>query len=92
VGTGGTGRDNRKAARVLGFQPQCSDIDTIVATAWRWHMSMRQRRPESTQKVTVGRSSRMMRGRSDDAGAGDRRRQIISGPPWRTICASSLPT
>lgn len=27
----------RKAARVLGFAPTRSDLETIVETAWRWH-------------------------------------------------------
>lgn len=28
---------NQKARRVLGWQPQYSDIDTIIQTAWAWH-------------------------------------------------------
>jgi UDP-arabinose 4-epimerase len=36
--------DNRKAARVLGFRPQYSDIDTIIATAWRWQTMSKRRR------------------------------------------------
>jgi UDP-glucose-4-epimerase GalE len=35
--------DYSKAARVLQWRPQHSDIDNIVATAWRWHA--RDRRP-----------------------------------------------
>ena len=29
--------DAAKAQRVLHWQPQCSDIDMIIRTAWRWH-------------------------------------------------------
>jgi UDP-arabinose 4-epimerase len=29
----------RKAARVLGWKPRYTDLDEIVATAWRWHFS-----------------------------------------------------
>lgn len=31
--------DARKARELLGWQPRCSDLDTIVETAWRWHTS-----------------------------------------------------
>ncbi len=30
--------DNTKAREVIGFNPQYSDIDTIVKTAWQWHI------------------------------------------------------
>ncbi|MQX36374.1 UDP-glucose 4-epimerase GalE [Roseospira navarrensis] len=33
------------AARVLGFRPTLSDLDTIAGTAWRWHQSVRASRP-----------------------------------------------
>jgi UDP-glucose-4-epimerase GalE len=29
--------DPRRARELLGWQPQCSDLDSIVANAWRWH-------------------------------------------------------
>jgi UDP-arabinose 4-epimerase len=29
--------DATRARTVLGWQPECSDLDTIVRTAWRWH-------------------------------------------------------
>lgn len=29
--------DNTKAAEILGFHPQHSDLETIVRTAWNWH-------------------------------------------------------
>ncbi len=29
--------DNSKAVRELNWQPQCSDIKTIIQTAWNWH-------------------------------------------------------
>jgi UDP-arabinose 4-epimerase len=29
--------DPRRARTVLGWQPRCSDLTTIVETAWRWH-------------------------------------------------------
>jgi UDP-glucose 4-epimerase len=28
---------SEKARRVLGWRPKYADIDTIIATAWRWH-------------------------------------------------------
>jgi UDP-glucose 4-epimerase len=31
--------DSRLAQRVLDWQPQYTDIESIVATAWRWHQS-----------------------------------------------------
>jgi UDP-glucose 4-epimerase len=31
--------DARKAREILDWQPRCADIDSIVATAWRWHSS-----------------------------------------------------
>jgi UDP-glucose 4-epimerase len=31
--------DARKAREVLNWQPRYADIDSIVATAWRWHSS-----------------------------------------------------
>ncbi|MGH9373712.1 MAG: NAD-dependent epimerase/dehydratase family protein, partial [Vicinamibacterales bacterium] len=31
--------DPRKAANVLGWRTQCSGLQTIVETAWRWHAS-----------------------------------------------------
>jgi UDP-arabinose 4-epimerase len=31
--------DPRRANTVLGWQAQCSDLRTIVDTAWRWHQS-----------------------------------------------------
>lgn len=27
-----------KAAKVLGWKPKCSNLETIIETAWRWHM------------------------------------------------------
>ena len=30
--------DNTKAKEVIGFNPKYSDIDTIVKTAWQWHI------------------------------------------------------
>ncbi len=30
--------DPAKAANVLGWRPQMSDLDTIVSTAWAWHV------------------------------------------------------
>jgi UDP-glucose 4-epimerase len=29
--------DATKAQTVLGWKPECSDLETIVETAWRWH-------------------------------------------------------
>lgn len=29
--------DNKKATELLGFNPQYSDLETIVKTAWQWH-------------------------------------------------------
>lgn len=29
--------DGRLATQTLGFQPQRSDLETIISTAWRWH-------------------------------------------------------
>ncbi len=29
--------DNKKAKKELGFNPQYSDLETIVKTAWQWH-------------------------------------------------------
>lgn len=29
--------DNAKAKEILGFNPQYSDLETIVQTAWKWH-------------------------------------------------------
>lgn len=29
--------DNSKARKMLGFNPQYSDLETIVKTAWQWH-------------------------------------------------------
>jgi UDP-arabinose 4-epimerase len=29
--------DSRLAKRRLGFRPRCSDLDTILASAWAWH-------------------------------------------------------
>ena len=29
--------DARRARSILGWEPQCSDLATIVQTAWRWH-------------------------------------------------------
>lgn len=29
--------DNTKARNILGFNPQYSDLETIVRTAWKWH-------------------------------------------------------
>lgn len=29
--------DNSKAKRILGFNPQYSDLETIVRTSWEWH-------------------------------------------------------
>jgi UDP-glucose 4-epimerase len=31
--------DNAKARRELGWQPQYSDLTTIVETAWKWHQT-----------------------------------------------------
>lgn len=31
--------DNSKAMQELGFNPQFSDLETIVSTAWNWHSS-----------------------------------------------------
>lgn len=31
--------DAARARQVLGWQPQMSDLDTIIATAWGWHQS-----------------------------------------------------
>ena len=31
--------DTRRAQSALGFRPRRSDLDTIVATAWRWHQT-----------------------------------------------------
>lgn len=30
---------NKKASDILGWQPQYSDLDTIISTAWNWHTS-----------------------------------------------------
>ncbi len=37
--------DGHKAASVLGWRPERSDIDAIIADAWRWHL---QRHPAGT--------------------------------------------
>lgn len=29
--------DSTRLQRELGWEPECSDLDTIVASAWRWH-------------------------------------------------------
>jgi len=29
--------DNSKAVKELGFNPQYSDLETIISTAWKWH-------------------------------------------------------
>ena len=34
--------DATRAAHVLGWTPGCSDLETVVATAWRWHESRQQ--------------------------------------------------
>jgi UDP-glucose 4-epimerase len=31
--------DSSRAQKVLSWQPKYRDIDSIVATAWRWHSS-----------------------------------------------------
>lgn len=33
--------DNTKAKSVLGFNPQYSDLETIVKTAWNWHRKVK---------------------------------------------------
>ena len=33
------GRQSTKARRELGWEVRFPDIDSIVATAWRWHRS-----------------------------------------------------
>ena len=30
--------DATKAMRVLGWKPEFSDLDSIIRTAWLWHM------------------------------------------------------
>jgi len=30
---------SEKIRRVLGWNPQCSDVESIIASAWRWHKS-----------------------------------------------------
>jgi UDP-glucose-4-epimerase GalE len=34
--------DARHATSVLGWKPQCSDLPTIVQTAWNWHSAGKQ--------------------------------------------------
>lgn len=34
--------DATRAAHVLGWTPGCSDLETVVTTAWRWHESRQQ--------------------------------------------------
>lgn len=36
--------DATRARRVLGWQPAVSDLETIVASAWRWHQSILHRK------------------------------------------------
>jgi len=31
---------NVKAKEVLGWVPQCSDIETVITDAWNWHQKM----------------------------------------------------
>lgn len=33
--------DNKKAKKVLGWEPKYSDLETIIKTAWKWHQKMR---------------------------------------------------
>jgi len=35
---------NQKAKEVLGWEPQYSDIETIIKTAWDWHSSLPKRK------------------------------------------------
>ncbi len=36
--------DARRAQATLGWTPRCSDLDSILATAWAWHNRQHQRR------------------------------------------------
>ncbi|MDY6821631.1 MAG: UDP-glucose 4-epimerase GalE [Deferribacterota bacterium] len=31
---------NKKAKNILGYRPQYSDIETIIRTAWKWHVKL----------------------------------------------------
>lgn len=33
--------DNKKAREILGFNPQYSDLETIIKTAWVWHLKQK---------------------------------------------------
>jgi UDP-glucose 4-epimerase len=39
-----------KAHRVLGWRPLFTDLDSIVASAWRWHQSEQARAIRSSRK------------------------------------------
>lgn len=40
--------DASKARAVLGFDPQYSDLETIVQTAWQWHLKTHPRRNDTS--------------------------------------------
>jgi UDP-arabinose 4-epimerase len=46
------------AKQVLGFEPQLTDIDTIVATAWRWHRSRRSSELPDTAAGQSGKATK----------------------------------
>ena len=62
----------RRANSVLGWQPRCSDIRTIVDTAWRWHRNgLRGRHeadvrtatsPVGLEAVLIGNAAAALRG------------------------------
>lgn len=37
--------DNRKAQELLGWAPQCSDLTTLIESAWKWHQLLYQNTP-----------------------------------------------
>lgn len=37
--------DNAKAKELLGWTPQCSDLDTLITSAWKWHQLLHQNTP-----------------------------------------------
>lgn len=45
--------DPRRARSVLGWAPACSDLATIVETAWRWHARHRAAVPASAARGTA---------------------------------------
>lgn len=44
-----------KAARVLGWQPTYSGLETIIDSAWRWHESQAARAPELVSQPALRR-------------------------------------